>query len=219
MLNKVIREEVGVARGVIVTSSFDDRRTSDGNSRGKDDGDGRDEVSETTTHALWGCAVLKKVQKDCHIMKANKVVSVSRRVVEANEIRWNPTPEGFYKVNIDASIDGNSQVVELGMVIQNHQGWVMAARSQHLQERYWPQIAKATAVLCRIDLAIETWLLPFVVETDALEMANLVNAGCANSTDVGLVIDDIIGRLRGCLGVQLFSFLERRIVSPIRSLN
>ncbi|KAK2653019.1 hypothetical protein Ddye_012875 [Dipteronia dyeriana] len=47
----VIREEVGVHRGVIVTSSSDDRYTSNVNSRGKDDGDCGDEVRG------WGSGV------------------------------------------------------------------------------------------------------------------------------------------------------------------
>ncbi|KAK3227075.1 hypothetical protein Dsin_006937 [Dipteronia sinensis] len=39
-VEQVIREEVGVDRGVIVSSSFDDQHTSDGNSGEKDDEDG-----------------------------------------------------------------------------------------------------------------------------------------------------------------------------------
>ncbi|KAK0608764.1 hypothetical protein LWI29_035625 [Acer saccharum] len=38
-VEQVIREEVGVDRGVTVSSSSDDQHTSDGNSGGKDDGD------------------------------------------------------------------------------------------------------------------------------------------------------------------------------------
>ncbi|KAK3218806.1 hypothetical protein Dsin_012776 [Dipteronia sinensis] len=41
-VEQVIREEVGVDRGVIVSSSSDDQHTSDGNSGGKDDGDDGD---------------------------------------------------------------------------------------------------------------------------------------------------------------------------------
>ena len=40
----MIREEVGVDRGVIVTNSSDDQHTSDVNSGGKDDGDDGDEA-------------------------------------------------------------------------------------------------------------------------------------------------------------------------------
>ena len=41
-VEQVIREEVGVDRGVIITSSSDDQHTSDVNSGGKDDRDDRD---------------------------------------------------------------------------------------------------------------------------------------------------------------------------------
>ncbi|KAK3189407.1 hypothetical protein Dsin_028968 [Dipteronia sinensis] len=39
-VDQMIREEVGVDRGVIGSSSSDDQHTSNGNSEGKDDGDG-----------------------------------------------------------------------------------------------------------------------------------------------------------------------------------
>ncbi|KAK3225579.1 hypothetical protein Dsin_005441 [Dipteronia sinensis] len=48
-VEQLIREEVGVHRGVIVSNSYDDQHTSDGNSGGKDDGDdgdGRDEARD-----------------------------------------------------------------------------------------------------------------------------------------------------------------------------
>ncbi|KAK2636057.1 hypothetical protein Ddye_030849 [Dipteronia dyeriana] len=46
-VKQVIREEVGVDRGVIVSNSSDDQHTSDGNSGGKDDGDNRDSGDES----------------------------------------------------------------------------------------------------------------------------------------------------------------------------
>ena len=42
-VEQVIREEVGVDRGVIVSNSFDDQHTSDGNIGGKDDRDDGDD--------------------------------------------------------------------------------------------------------------------------------------------------------------------------------
>ena len=46
-VEQVIREEVGVDLGVIVTSSSDDQHTSDVNSGGKYDGDDGDDGDET----------------------------------------------------------------------------------------------------------------------------------------------------------------------------
>ncbi|KAK3225561.1 hypothetical protein Dsin_005423 [Dipteronia sinensis] len=45
-VEQVIREEVGIDRGVTVSSSSDDQRISDGNSGGKDDGDDGDDGDE-----------------------------------------------------------------------------------------------------------------------------------------------------------------------------
>ncbi|KAI9169470.1 hypothetical protein LWI28_012764 [Acer negundo] len=111
-------------------------------------------------------------------------------------VSWQLPVEGTYKVNSDAAIDKDRQAVGIGLVIRDHQGMVlMATSTQCIHARYGPLVAKAAAILRGVILAIETGLTPFVVETDALGVANLVKAGFAPSADIGLIIEGILFRL------------------------
>ncbi|KAK3189322.1 hypothetical protein Dsin_028883 [Dipteronia sinensis] len=109
---------------------------------------------------------------------------------------WKAPCEGFLKINTNAAIDRERQVVGVGIIVQNHLGRVIASSSQWISASYSPLTAEAVAVLRGIALAVATGLVPFVLETDTLGLVNLVKAGMPNQADVGLVIGDIIGRLR-----------------------
>ncbi|KAK3199817.1 hypothetical protein Dsin_023232 [Dipteronia sinensis] len=54
-----------------------------------------------------------------------------------------------------------------------------------------PLVAEAMAVLRGILLALERSLVPFVIESDALNVVDLIKSGRSPSTDVGTMISDI----------------------------
>ncbi|KAK2641378.1 hypothetical protein Ddye_023141 [Dipteronia dyeriana] len=62
----------------------------------------------------------------------------------------------------------------MGLVIRDHHGGVWAASAQRLHASFSPLIAEAMAILCGLDFASDTGLLPVILETDALGKANLV---------------------------------------------
>ncbi|KAK4833742.1 hypothetical protein QYF36_010425 [Acer negundo] len=87
----------------------------------------------------------------------------------------------------------------------------MVSSTQCICAGYSPLVAEATAVLRGINLAIETGLVLFVIETDAVDVVNLIHVDEANMADVGLVIGEIISKLqtrsRGSVtGVVLYHF-------------
>ncbi|KAL5776694.1 hypothetical protein ACOSP7_009620 [Xanthoceras sorbifolium] len=49
-----------------------------------------------------------------------------------NVVQLSPPPSGFYKVNIDATIDAAGLRIGLGIVVRDEVGFVMAAGSQPL---------------------------------------------------------------------------------------
>ncbi|KAI9192527.1 hypothetical protein LWI28_024188 [Acer negundo] len=55
-------------------------------------------------------------------------------------------------------------------------------------------IAEEVAILRGISLATEARLMSFVIESNALEVVNLINAGVPSSTNIGLVIGEIRGK-------------------------
>ncbi|KAI9153289.1 hypothetical protein LWI28_008883 [Acer negundo] len=72
----------------------------------------------------------------------------------------------------------------------------MVSSTQCICAGYSPLVAEATAVLRGINLAIETGLVLFVIETDAVDVVNLIHVDEANMADVGLVIGEIISKLQ-----------------------
>ncbi|KAK3211190.1 hypothetical protein Dsin_015896 [Dipteronia sinensis] len=139
--------------------------------------------------------------------------------VMGRDTRWNPPREGIYKINCDASVDAKNELVGLGLVIRNHLGEVMATGAYWLKENFSPKITEAIAVLYGINLDVDTSLHPFMVETDALGGVHLVNEGSPSLTDIGLVIGDILTRLKEVDHGRLLLSLGMRIMSHITCLN
>lgn len=54
-----------------------------------------------------------------------------------------------------------------------------------------PQITEAMAILRGLIFAIDSGLLPIKVESDALEVVNLINSGSQIHDEIGLVVGDI----------------------------
>ncbi|KAK3205554.1 hypothetical protein Dsin_019600 [Dipteronia sinensis] len=109
-------------------------------------------------------------------LRAN-IPTVECTYVEAGVIRWKPPSDGFYKVNINASLDVANHGIGIGLVIRDHQGFVMASSSQRLEVCFSPQIAEAMAIKRGIQFAFDTGLVLVVVESDALSVVKMVNAG------------------------------------------
>ncbi|KAK3228153.1 hypothetical protein Dsin_008015 [Dipteronia sinensis] len=86
----------------------------------------------------------------------------------------------------------------MGFIIRDCFGEVMAvaAMCQNAGYGYSPLVVEIVALLRGMELALDTGLLPAVVESDALKVVNLVKFSCNNLSDVGLVIQDTSSRLR-----------------------
>ncbi|KAK3227196.1 hypothetical protein Dsin_007058 [Dipteronia sinensis] len=59
----------------------------------------------------------------------------------------NPRHICFYKINTDAAVDRVREVIEIGIVIRDEAGLVMASSSQRITTTFTPQVAEAVAVL------------------------------------------------------------------------
>ncbi|KAK2635492.1 hypothetical protein Ddye_030284 [Dipteronia dyeriana] len=108
------------------------------------------EIVRLCSRFWWGSSGEEEGSLDYQV--ANEAER-DRPVVEPELVRWKPPYVGFYKVNMDASID-----------VANH-------------------VAEAVAIRRDIQFAIDTVLTPATVETDALGVANLVNSGAVVSVN------------------------------------
>ncbi|KAK1552005.1 hypothetical protein Q3G72_008744 [Acer saccharum] len=64
-------------------------------------------------------------------------------------------------------------------------------------------LSEAVAILRGIELPVGKGLVPILVETDALCVVNLIGAGSTISSDVGLVIGDIMAFLHNMHGSKV----------------
>ena len=106
-------------------------------------------------------------------------------------------------------MDVRNQRVGVGVVIRNHLGWVMASSVQWLEASFSPQVVEAVAILRGIEFVVDTGLVPAVVKYDVLGVVNLINYGQFVSTEVGLVVDDIVPRICSNI-VKLVGFVPRK---------
>ncbi|KAH7575778.1 hypothetical protein JRO89_XS02G0217900 [Xanthoceras sorbifolium] len=116
---------------------------------------------------------------DDYISANEKINSSSAVVCPAAQpsgfaIRWHHPPYGFYKVNMDAAVDVSGLRIGLGFVIRDGHGLVLAAGSQPLHLYVSPQIAEALAILQVVRFASELGITPIMVESNALEVVNLI---------------------------------------------
>ncbi|KAK2643636.1 hypothetical protein Ddye_018831 [Dipteronia dyeriana] len=108
-------------------------------------------------------------------MATNVNVDGPRGMVVNGDIGWTLPTNSYFKINCDTAIDVGNHVFGMGMVIPDHQGYVMASDVQRLMESCSPQVAEAVAVLYGLNFAIDTGLLQISVETDALVVVHLIN--------------------------------------------
>ncbi|KAL5839914.1 hypothetical protein ACOSQ4_012522 [Xanthoceras sorbifolium] len=102
-------------------------------------------------------------------------------------------------------------MVGLGVVISDSKGLVMLSSSRNLDACYSPNIAEAKAILFGMQLAIDSGLLPAVVESDSSSVISLINAKNSIFADISSILADIFD-LRD-------SYLFIRFIFALRNLN
>ena len=103
--------------------------------------------------------------------------------------QWEPPPIGTYKINVDAAIHVGSQTVGLGVVFRGSDGKIVMAAVKTVPFRGEARYSEAEAVEWGVQVATEAKMQSVIVETDYLEMTNLVNKG--SMTEFFWVISEI----------------------------
>ncbi|KAK3229743.1 hypothetical protein Dsin_001624 [Dipteronia sinensis] len=119
----------------------------------------------------------------------------SNRSVETS--KWNPPTRRYYKINTDVGLCRDKQLVEVGIVIRNEKGLVRVSGAQRLKATVSPLVVEALAIFRGILLALERYMVPFVVESYALNVITPLKSGISPSCNVGIVISDILSHLEG----------------------
>ncbi|KAK2649115.1 hypothetical protein Ddye_016604 [Dipteronia dyeriana] len=104
---------------------------------------------------------------------------------------WRPSDVEWCKVNTDVAIRNDVMKMGFGIIIHDSNGVVMASSVQSLNARFPPQMAEAMAICRGLQFAVETGLVPCVMESDAQVVINLLNSVVALLSEVRLIIQDI----------------------------
>ncbi|KAJ4951524.1 hypothetical protein NE237_028356 [Protea cynaroides] len=104
---------------------------------------------------------------------------------------WSPPPTGSYKLNCDASFDSDQWDGGLGYIIRSFEGHPCVVVSHHMN---FPSvhIGETLSTLAGIMKALATGQVPLLVESDSLDVINLISDSSASGDPHLLfVIDDI----------------------------
>ncbi|KAL5854188.1 hypothetical protein ACOSQ4_003990 [Xanthoceras sorbifolium] len=101
-------------------------------------------------------------------------------------------PDGWFKVNVDASLRADDCLVGLGAAIRDQHGLFMAGLLCKLVGSVSIEVAETAAILNGILLAIESGFTRLLVEYDALNVVSYIKQSFSPLSKVDLVISDII---------------------------
>ena len=117
--------------------------------------------------------------------------------------QWRLPPSGHYKINVDATVHIEQQLIGLGAVIRNSKGQVLGAavRSTSFQEDV--TAAEVEAIKWGMEMAKEARLMDVIVETDCMEVVNLANNETSCRTEILWTISEIQECKAGFQSIQI----------------
>ncbi|XP_059460184.1 uncharacterized protein LOC132189464 [Corylus avellana] len=115
--------------------------------------------------------------------------------VEAQQ-QWKKPPEGWLKVNCDAALDVRNGRIGVGVLVRDHEGRVMAARSVTKSGFLEPTAAEALALFEGVRLCKDLGILNLIVEGGAQVVVNAIQARDPTCSRFGQLIDNTRSLLR-----------------------
>ncbi|KAL5793905.1 hypothetical protein ACOSP7_002499 [Xanthoceras sorbifolium] len=112
------------------------------------------------------------------------------------------------KLNVDASVQASAGIFGVGAIVRNEVGEVMLTAASKLAMTTSVACAEAHAILFGISIALEAGLWPLEVESDCVNVVNLIVQQLIPLNELGVILEDII-RVSGQGGVSCFRFVPR----------
>ncbi|XP_035542511.1 uncharacterized protein LOC118344870 [Juglans regia] len=121
----------------------------------------------------------------------------SRHSDRPQAAEWTPPQVNGFKANWDAAVDRSRCKIGIGVVVRNWEGKVIA--TMRSQRTLFPEakLAEALAALKAVILCKHLQLQNLILEGDALNVVQDINAERRDWSTVGLMILDIKAELRG----------------------
>ena len=104
-----------------------------------------------------------------------------------SSLSWESPPHPFYAVSSKADYAG------IGVLVRNSAGDVMAASTFQVRFLGDVEFVEAITVQKGIQFATDIGLVPAIIESDSLNVVNLIGNKITNKCEVGWLISDIQG--------------------------
>ncbi|KAL6520972.1 hypothetical protein OROGR_017541 [Orobanche gracilis] len=116
---------------------------------------------------------------------------------------WSAPPLGYIKVNIDATIFSNYNIVGCGVVARDTEGEFIAWRHTRMRGHWNPEVAEACAVLGGINMALDFNWRRVIFESDCYNVVTAFKNATCRFSEFGGFIDE---GLRLCKTLDDFRF-------------
>ncbi|KAH9668523.1 reverse transcriptase domain-containing protein [Citrus sinensis] len=110
--------------------------------------------------------------------------------------KWKPPPKNVFKVNVDAAINSKRQMAGLGAVIRDSENNFVATGIMQTGMKESVSYAEAEAIDWGLKLARRAALSTLIIESDCLEVVELVNNTKSNKTGLWWIIEEIQNQKR-----------------------
>lgn len=96
-------------------------------------------------------------------------------------------------MNVDAAVSSKADYAGIGVLVRNSAGDVMAASTFQVLFLGDVEFVEAITVQKGIQFATDIGLVPAIIESDSLNVVNLIGNKITNKCEVGWLISDIQG--------------------------
>ena len=119
-----------------------------------------------------------------------------------NSMKWDPPERGVFKINVDAALE--QRKAGTGVIIRNERGEMIAAMACPKVSTTDSKFMEAVAIAQGIQLAKDTGISGFVVESDCMAAVNQINCSTEDLSNIGHVIQWIKAEMKHprCRGIS-----------------
>ncbi|XP_019163496.1 PREDICTED: uncharacterized protein LOC109159839 [Ipomoea nil] len=119
---------------------------------------------------------------------------------------WAPPPSNVLKCNVDAAIFEHG--AGYGAIIQDHEGWFVAACGGRLGNDRDPFVAESLAVMTTLNWLREQHFNNIILESDCLNLCTAFNSNCNDFSYIGLIVKQCRSIAKD-IGVSTLSHVRR----------
>ncbi|WVZ85884.1 hypothetical protein U9M48_032742, partial [Paspalum notatum var. saurae] len=158
-----------------------------------------EKMRATISNHWWGfegAEIWKELKKRCGFSRCDSL----------KPKRWDPPPEGWVMVNVDAAVFQKLNRMGLGIVIRNHKGDFLAAYRQGIDKITNPELAETLAIRRAIVFASGLPHVRVIIATDCLSVVQKLQKEVKDRSSTGIIIQDIKKTMSA--SNVLFSFIH-----------